>query len=28
VGAYGMTDDGSTMRITYDGGGKKLWSRQ
>lgn len=28
VGTYGMTDDGSTMRITYDGGGKKLWSRQ
>lgn len=28
VGTYGMTDDGSTMRITYDGGGRKLWSRQ
>lgn len=28
VGTYGMTDDGSTMRIVYDGGGRKLWSRQ
>ena len=28
IGTYGMTDDGSTMRITYDGGGRKLWSRQ
>jgi hypothetical protein len=28
VGSYGMTDDGSTMRITYDGGGRKLWSRR
>lgn len=28
VGTYGMTDDGSTMRITYDGGGRKLWSRR
>ena len=28
VGTYGMTDDGSAMRITYDGGGRKLWSRQ
>jgi hypothetical protein len=27
VGTYGMTDDGAAMRITYDGGGKKLWSR-
>jgi hypothetical protein len=28
IATYGMTGDGSTMRITYDGGGKKLWSRQ
>lgn len=28
VGTYGMTDDGSAMRITYDGGGRKLWSRR
>lgn len=28
VGTYGMTDDGNTMRIVYDGGGRKLWSRQ
>jgi hypothetical protein len=28
VGTYGMTDDGSSMRITYDGGGRKLWSRE
>lgn len=28
IATYGMTDDGSAMRITYDGGGKKLWSRQ
>ena len=28
VGRYGMTDDGQTMRIIYDGGGRKLWSRR
>jgi hypothetical protein len=28
LGAYGMTTDGSTMRITYEGGRRKLWSRQ
>lgn len=28
IGTYGMTDDGGAMRIIYDGGGKKLWSRQ
>jgi hypothetical protein len=28
IGRYGMTDDGQTMRITYDGGGRKLWSRR
>jgi hypothetical protein len=28
VGRYGMTDDGQTMRITYDGGGRKLWNRR
>jgi hypothetical protein len=28
IGTYGMTDDGNAMRITYDGGGRKLWSRQ
>lgn len=28
IGAYGMTGDGKAMRITYDGGGKKLWTRQ
>ncbi len=27
IGKYGMTDDGTTMRITYDRGGRKLWSR-
>jgi hypothetical protein len=28
LGKYGMTDDGTTMRITYDRGGRKLWSRR
>jgi hypothetical protein len=28
IGRYGMTDDGQTMRIIYDGGGRKLWSRR
>jgi hypothetical protein len=28
VGTYGMTDDGQTMRITYEGGGRRLWSRR
>jgi len=28
VGTYGFTEDGSTMRIAYDGGGRKLWSRK
>jgi len=28
MGTYGMTDDGSTKRITYEGGGRKLWNRQ
>jgi hypothetical protein len=28
LGKYGMTEDGQTMRITYDGGGKRLWSRR
>jgi hypothetical protein len=28
IGRYGMTDDGRTMRITYDRGGRKLWNRQ
>jgi hypothetical protein len=28
VGRYGMTDDGQTMRIIYDAGGRKLWSRR
>ncbi|HWC03047.1 MAG TPA: hypothetical protein VHF87_09755 [Methylomirabilota bacterium] len=28
VGRYGVTEDGQTMRITYDAGGRKLWSRQ
>ena len=28
VGTYGFTDDGSTMRISYDGGGRKIWSRR
>ena len=28
VGKYGMTDDGQTMRIIYDRGGRKLWSRR
>ncbi len=28
VGAYGMTDDRSTMRITYEEGRKRLWTRR
>ena len=28
IGRYGMTDDGQTMRIIYDAGGRKLWSRR
>jgi len=28
VGKYGLTEDGRTMMITYDRGGKKLWSRR
>lgn len=28
VGAYGMTDDGPAMRVTYDGGGKRIWTRR
>ena len=28
IGRYGMTEDGQTMRITYDAGGRKLWSRR
>ena len=28
IGRYGMTDDGRTMRITYDAGGRKLWNRR
>lgn len=28
IGKFGMTEDGTTMRITYDSGGKKLWSRR
>jgi hypothetical protein len=28
IGRYGMTEDGQTMRITYDRGGRKLWSRR
>ena len=28
VGKYGFTEDLRTMRITYDRGGKKLWSRR
>jgi hypothetical protein len=28
IGRYGMTEDGRTMRITYDRGGRKLWTRQ
>lgn len=27
VGKYGMTSDGKTMRITYERGNRKLWSR-
>ena len=27
IGKYGLTDDGQTMMITNDQGGKKLWSR-
>jgi hypothetical protein len=28
VGRYGMTEDGQTMRIIYDRGGRKLWTRR
>jgi hypothetical protein len=28
VGRYGMTEDGLTMRIIYDRGGRKLWTRR
>lgn len=28
VGTYGMTEDGRTMRVSYDGGGRKLWTRR
>ncbi len=28
VGTYGMTEDGRTMRVIYDQGGRKLWSRR
>lgn len=28
VGRYGMTDDGRALRITYDRGGRKLWTRR
>jgi hypothetical protein len=28
IGRYGMTEDGRTMRITYDRGGRRLWSRR
>jgi hypothetical protein len=28
IGRYGMTEDGQTMRIIYDAGGRKLWSRR
>jgi hypothetical protein len=28
VGTYAMTEDGRAMRITYDGGGRKLWTRR
>lgn len=28
VGAYGMTDDGAAMRITYDGGNRRIWQRR
>lgn len=28
VGTFGFADDGSTMRIAYDGGGRKIWSRR
>jgi hypothetical protein len=28
VGSYAMADDGRAMRITYDGGGRKLWARR
>ena len=28
VGRYGMTDDGQTMRIIYEAGGRRLWQRR
>ena len=28
IGRYGVTEDGQTMRIIYDAGGRKLWSRR
>lgn len=28
IGQYGMTENGQTMRIIYDAGGRRLWSRR
>jgi hypothetical protein len=28
LGKYGMTEDGTTMRITYNSGNRKLWNRR
>ena len=28
VGTYGMPEDARALRITYDGGGRKLWNRR
>lgn len=28
VGTYGMTDDGAAMRISYDGGDRRIWQRR
>ncbi len=28
IGTYSFTEDGSAMRIAYDGGGRKIWSRR
>jgi hypothetical protein len=28
VGSYGLTEDGRTMRIVYDGGGRRIWKRR
>ena len=28
VGTYGLTEDGRTMRVVHDGGGRRIWKRR